>query len=192
MEQVFELDKEFRDAYRQRQETLMTMQRLYRRRLRHALAALSEDGQLFGSAYADGGGVAIITFDPGDLIGRMDVTLTVTAFNGIPSIEQLDVQSGSTAVAEAGAARLGSFPNPFDTTTRISLALDRDQAVRLDVFDVTGRRVRTLHEGPLAAGSHRLEWDGTTDAGAPVAAGTYFYRLTTETRTETRRLVRLR
>jgi peptidase E len=44
-EQVFDLDSEFRDAYRQRQETLMTMQRLYRRRLRHALAALSELSQ---------------------------------------------------------------------------------------------------------------------------------------------------
>ena len=41
-EQVFESDKEFCEAYRKRQETLMTMQRLYRRRLRHALAALSE------------------------------------------------------------------------------------------------------------------------------------------------------
>ncbi|MEZ5064269.1 MAG: C25 family cysteine peptidase [bacterium] len=158
-----------------------------------ALVALSATGTLVGSAYADAGGVAIVTFDPADLAGRANVTLTMTGFNRIPVEADLPVLSGSTGIGEvAGAALESASPNPFSATTNLSLSLDREQAVRVDVFDVAGRHVATVHDGVLSAGSHRLAWDGTTDAGTSVAAGTYFTRLTTADRVETRRLVRLR
>jgi hypothetical protein len=45
------------------------------------------------------------------------------------------------------------------------------------VFNVAGRLVRTLADGPFAAGRHRRIWDGTDGRGNPVAAGVYFARL---------------
>jgi len=56
----------------------------------------------------------------------------------------------------------------------LSLELDRRGAVAVDVLDVFGRRVRTLHRGVAATGTLRLEWDGRDDRGASVPAGVYF------------------
>jgi len=58
--------------------------------------------------------------------------------------------------------------------------------------DVGGRRVRTLARGALAAGAHRLEWDGRDAAGRPVAAGVYFVRAEAGDARATRRFVRVR
>ena len=48
--------------------------------------------------------------------------------------------------------------------------------VRLEVFDLLGRKVRTLVEGELAEGPHRAEWLGTDQSGLPAASGIYFVR----------------
>jgi flagellar hook assembly protein FlgD len=48
--------------------------------------------------------------------------------------------------------------------------------VRAELFDATGRRVRTLWNGELAAGTHRIRWNGRGADGRPVAAGRYWAR----------------
>lgn len=86
-----------------------------------------------------------------------------------------------TTVAAPGpvpAARLGEVgarPNPFNPATDLVFALEGagTAAVRIDVYDPLGRRVRRLHDGPLAAGRHALRWDGRDDNGAQVAGGVY-------------------
>jgi hypothetical protein len=158
-----------------------------------AVAAISNLGVLFGSAIADEAGLALIAFDP-EVVGALqEVTLTVTGFNKVPSVALLPVQTTSTSVlATVDGVRIGqNRPNPFERSTGIELSLDRDNRVRLEIYDVAGRKVRTLQDGVMAAGSHQLVWDGSTDAGRSATAGTYFYRLVTENGSETRRMVRL-
>lgn len=70
-----------------------------------------------------------------------------------------------------------SEPNPFNPTTRIRFALNRGAEVSLRIYSVTGRVVRTLHQGPLSRGEHEFVWDGRAAGGAPVASGLYFYEL---------------
>ena len=67
-------------------------------------------------------------------------------------------------------------PNPFNPRTTVSLTLARRGAVTLQVFDVRGRLVRTLHRGDLDAGPHELAWDGRDDGGATLASGVYLVR----------------
>lgn len=55
--------------------------------------------------------------------------------------------------------------------------------------DVAGRRVRVLADGLYGAGVHRVSWEGADDAGRPVGAGVYFYRLQYGSREEGRRVV---
>jgi hypothetical protein len=159
-----------------------------------SMAALSKDGVLFGSAIADETGYAVIAFDPVALGALTEVTLTTTGFNRIPAVAVLPVFTTSTGVGEiAGGVRIAqNTPNPFERSTEISLVLDRDGAVQLEVYDVAGRKVRTLQDGVLAAGSHSLVWDGAADDGSRATAGTYFYRLSTADGVETRRMVLLR
>jgi hypothetical protein len=68
-------------------------------------------------------------------------------------------------------------PNPFQGRTSIRFGLARSSEARLELFDVTGRHVRTLAEGVLAAGPHAVVWDGLDRRGRAVGAGVYFARL---------------
>ncbi|MEZ4655879.1 MAG: FlgD immunoglobulin-like domain containing protein, partial [Candidatus Eisenbacteria bacterium] len=59
--------------------------------------------------------------------------------------------------------------------------LPRPLSVTLEIFGIDGRRVRVLRDGRFeTAGRHAVVWDGRGEEGAPVAQGTYFYRLTGE------------
>jgi flagellar hook assembly protein FlgD len=62
-------------------------------------------------------------------------------------------------------------------------------ALRLAVFDVRGRLVRTLVEGPQSAGSFLLRWDGSATSGSRLAASVYFISLRTESASATRKFV---
>jgi 5'-nucleotidase / UDP-sugar diphosphatase len=73
-------------------------------------------------------------------------------------------------------------PNPFNPSTTIAFSLDRTGPVRLDIFDLQGRLVRSLVDGAREAGEHRVTWDGRDGAGSPAASGTYVYRLETTMR----------
>jgi len=86
---------------------------------------------------------------------------------------------------------LDCSPNPFNPVTTITYRIANAGPVRLDVFDVSGRRVRTLVNGIQAASSngYRVEWNGRDDAGTPVASGVYFYRLTSPGFTATKKML---
>jgi len=72
----------------------------------------------------------------------------------------------------------GCYPNPFNPSTTIRFAVPGPAHVRVGVYDVQGRRVCMLRDGPVnGPGWHEMGWDGTNDAGRQVAAGVYFCRL---------------
>ena len=76
-----------------------------------------------------------------------------------------------------------NYPNPFTANTRIQYDLPNDASVRLNIYDVRGRRVRVLDSGTKAAGSHEIIWDTLDDAGKAVGSGLYFYQLMVHGRT---------
>ena len=84
------------------------------------------------------------------------------------------------------------YPNPFYPNTHIPFSLDMDTHVEMAIYDVEGRHVRTLIDGPIAAGVHVEEWDGRDDCGREVVGGVYFCRLAAGRRTAISKIVRLR
>ena len=70
-----------------------------------------------------------------------------------------------------------NYPNPFNPTTTISFYLPGREHVVLVIYDVQGRRVRTLFDKNADFGRHDITWDGKDDRGVPVSSGVYFYRL---------------
>ena len=70
-----------------------------------------------------------------------------------------------------------NYPNPFESETDIMFSLPSQSVVRLTVFDLNGRVVRTLVNAGREMGSHQVTWDGGDEGGRPVASGTYFYTL---------------
>jgi hypothetical protein len=97
-------------------------------------------------------------------------------------IAVLTVQGSTTAVSPGGApevrlALAQNEPNPFSTGTRIQFGLPAAGSARLDIYDVSGRLVRRLVDGTLAAGNHEIQWDGRTDGSTSLPSGVYLYRL---------------
>jgi hypothetical protein len=86
-----------------------------------------------------------------------------------------------------------AYPNPFNPSTHIDVALPVDTAVHLDVFDVLGRRVRRLmHDAAKPSGFYSVTWDGRDGQDRAVGSGLYFYRLETPAFTKTGRMMLLK
>lgn len=92
-----------------------------------------------------------------------------------------DPHSASTAVLHS------NYPNPFNPVTNIRFELQKQMTVRMDVFDVAGKRVASLCNGEFPPGVHDVSW-----AAANMASGVYFVRLTAGDRVATRRLILLK
>jgi hypothetical protein len=87
------------------------------------------------------------------------------------------------------AARIAAYPNPFNPQTTVRFTNPQSGRVEIAIYDATGRRVRRLISGELAAGEHRAVWDGRGDDGRAVGSGLYFARLRAQTATTSVKLM---
>jgi hypothetical protein len=77
-----------------------------------------------------------------------------------------------------------NYPNPFNPVTKIKFDLGKESFVKLNVFDVTGRRVSSLVNQKLAAGTYETDFDASV-----LSSAVYFYRLETETFSSTKKMI---
>lgn len=80
-----------------------------------------------------------------------------------------------------------AYPNPFRTSTRVGVAVDQTQTVRVDVFDATGRHVQRLFDGPISANTLR-----EFQFGEGLSSGVYFVHIGGEQFERTTQVVRIR
>jgi hypothetical protein len=108
------------------------------------------------------------------------------------------VPAGATGVSPmdvAGASGLALYPNvpnPFGDATSVRFALPQAGPVSLTVYDVAGRRVASLVDRRLEAGTHSVMWDGRDASGSRVASGVYLLRLHAAGEAVSREVVRVR
>lgn len=113
--------------------------------------------------------------------------------DGPAAIVRYDPGPTAAPAAMASAVRLGqNVPNPFNPHTELSFELRSAGHVRVEIFDLSGRRVRTLVDGVRSAGEHEVVWRGLDDRGEPVASGVYLYRVKAAGISETKRMVLVR
>ncbi len=88
-----------------------------------------------------------------------------------------------------------NYPNPFNPSTVISFQLPQVSEVSLEIYDLTGRLIRTLAAQTVPAGRHNVTWDGKDSLGRSAATGVYLYRLVVKSASgvslwrETRRMI---
>ena len=80
------------------------------------------------------------------------------------------------------------YPNPTAAGAMVEFRISRPEYVRLSIVDVTGRAIRTLHEGMMPPGQHAMSWDGLTRAGVDANSGVYLVSLRTSEGVQTRRV----
>jgi len=153
--------------------------------------ALSDSGSLLGCAIADAFGEAVIEI-VGSLPDSGVVTLTLTEFNCIPHIESVTVGEGTSSGDTTYVFALNqNYPNPFKASSTITFSMPEKGHARIDIFNVSGRKVRTILDDACDAGSNVATWDGCDTSGGELAAGVYFYRLETAATSETKKMLLL-
>ena len=84
---------------------------------------------------------------------------------------------------------LQAHPNPFNPKTNLRYELSEGAEVRLEMFDISGRRLATLHTGFQTAGTYDVTWDGSNDSGRLLPSGIYFAKVSAADRVDVTKLV---
>jgi hypothetical protein len=85
-----------------------------------------------------------------------------------------------------------AYPNPFNPTTRISYDLPEDANVSITIYDLMGRKVRTLVSEQVSAGYHSAMWNAKNDLGASVSAGVYIYTISANDYRDVKKMILLK
>ena len=103
-------------------------------------------------------------------------------------------QGGAMSSLPKAFALAQNAPNPFNPATSINYSVPEgtSQAVRLAVYDIRGKLVRTLVDQVKSAGTYTVFWDGTDESGVQVSSGVYFYRMVSGSFIQTRKMVLLK
>ena len=123
---------------------------------------------------------------------RLEDDGSIAFKQGIKNLENL-----LASLIPEETALLRNYPNPFNPETWIPYQLAESAEVTLTIYDINGQLIRRLAVGHQAAGMYRsrsraVYWDGRNQLGESVASGLYFYTLTADNFTETRRMLILK
>jgi hypothetical protein len=146
-----------------------------------------------GNAITGHGPIARATFrvvgegDPGIMLARVDARGAANQPLALGTRAEVPSSPPPTRTSLGFA-----MPNPFAGQTSVELAIARAGRARLEVFDLSGRRVRTLLDGDVQPGTRIVVWDGRSDAGLPLAPGLYELRFRTDAVAHTRRVALVR
>ncbi len=113
-----------------------------------------------------------VTFSPGDSVGTYENPVTLS-YTFITAIEDESKIPETFQLSQ-------NYPNPFNPETNINFSLPKQGRVRLVIYDILGRAIKTLADGTYAAGTHSLKWNGRTNTGQQAASGAYIYRIVTK------------
>ncbi|MGH7742635.1 MAG: hypothetical protein ACRENS_11515, partial [Candidatus Eiseniibacteriota bacterium] len=157
----------------------------------HSVLANSEDGRLYRWDLTTNSFTESVTLTSG--IGEAYTPTMIAADGRVYAINNatLFAVGAPTLAAVPPAAELefaSPWPNPSAGATHFAFSLAQAGAVRLEIIDLSGRRVATLIEESFAAGPHQARWGGLDDAGRTAAAGIYFARLQAGPHRFTRRI----
>jgi serine protease AprX len=127
------------------------------------------------------------TFKPAQVVTRGEFAVIVTrTFTQWDAATQPAARGTALASTSASAfdAETVAYPNPFVNTTTITYSVPQDDYVTVEVYNVLGRKVKTLVAEPQRAGRHEVQFDGSS-----LARGSYLFKVSTAKQTTAKRLV---
>ncbi|MFQ6611003.1 MAG: T9SS type A sorting domain-containing protein [Fidelibacterota bacterium] len=119
------------------------------------------------------------TFSADQVIGTVDEPLILDIAGFVPLIPE-------------NFKLYPNFPNPFNPTTEIRYNIPEDTYVQITVYNLEGRKIKTLVNEYLTSGYKKVIWDSTNDNGIQVASGVYFYQMTAGSFSDMKKMVILK
>jgi hypothetical protein len=111
------------------------------------------------------------------------VDMGTSSYHGPQSV----TVTGSSTPALPGITALGNaYPNPFRQSTNISLAVKEGENASVTIYNIMGQVVRTFSKGQ---GNHLISWDGRDSRGNACGSGIYFYKLSSSSLNQTKKLI---
>ena len=114
-------------------------------------------------------------------VGAYEYWVTAVDISGLESDASSIVSAVLSAEENMGMptefALKQNYPNPFNPSTQIQYALPSESRVVISIYDLTGRKVRTLVNEVQSAGHRSVMWNATNEIGRPVSAGMYIYTI---------------
>jgi hypothetical protein len=146
-----------------------------------------------GSPAIDAGDSTAANLPATDLDGYPRIRGETVDLGAYEAADVTGVEDPTVPPVPTATALLTAYPNPFSRATTIRYELAEGSPVRLEVFDLQGRRIRVLENAPhREPGLYERDWAGCDESGQRVPVGIYFYRLEAGPFTATRKLVLIR
>jgi len=121
---------------------------------------------------------------------------TLDIFSGVGALHVILMINQDLLISvqeKVQTAHLGiNYPNPFTNQTNIPVTINRQDEISLEVFDIRGLKIKTLASHSYQPGAHIFNWDCSDADGNRVVSGVYFYRLTTDKKVQTKKMVLIR
>jgi hypothetical protein len=157
---------------------------------------LNQGGHSFGSPQGFYGGPSASP-NLADMDQDGDPDLVVSSGDGIRVLyntvgEVTSIDESVTDGLPSGFVLHQNYPNPFNPSTIVEYSIPRAAEVRLTVYNILGQEVRTLVSCFQSPGNYSINWDGRDSRRQPVASGVYFYRLTADDISQTRKMLLLK
>jgi hypothetical protein len=172
-------------------------------------------GTAFATPHAAGAFALLLSYDPNFSPAELDSFLEITAldiadpgkdnFSGAGRIDlcslivELGVEESGIDYRSSNFVLFQNSPNPFHKLTAISFQIPNfhpasriSHPVSLNIYDISGRHIRTLVDQHMEAGFHSVTWEGKDDQKQEVSSGIYFYKLSMNGKTFTRNLIYLK
>ena len=111
---------------------------------------------------------------------------------GRPVAARMSLVETQVSILPGRYALMQNYPNPFNPQTHITYHVPGSEAVRLQLYSLTGQSIRTLVDGVVSGGAHTVVWDGRDASGEPVGSGVYLVRLEAGDFIDSRRMMLLR
>jgi hypothetical protein len=130
-----------------------------------------------GLNYWQSGVAVLLASNLGQFLNSQDaVDLVINTVEYLTENNLTAIGDGSSPV-EKEFRLLGNFPNPFNPETEIKFRIMVRGEVRMEIFNIQGRKIRAIKKNVPAPGNYGFYWNGTDLTGRKIASGIYFYRI---------------
>ena len=118
--------------------------------------------------------------------------LSDTIFSNVITYEEPDTKIEDELIDIKKVILKANYPNPFNPSTAISFDILTPTNVSIIIYDIKGKKVKSLVNANYGNGTYKVEWNGTDENGNIMGSGIYLYKMTTDSYSSTRKMIMIK